>query len=149
MDLGFDHIQIRRNGGRLRSAARLIASICVASIATQAIAASESVVSNLPAAAIGALIDQDARIGYETGLVVHALDAYQASLRPAAAAFGLHGEPAVSAVVPGSGAAVAGVEPGDRLVSADGVAFARIAARPPSRGSLPDPRWFAPRPPTA
>jgi membrane-associated protease RseP (regulator of RpoE activity) len=59
-----------------------------------------------------------------SGLLVHAVDQYPASARPAViSTFGLGDEPAVLVVVPGSAAARAGLQVGDGVVSLSGKAF--------------------------
>lgn len=56
-----------------------------------------------------------------SGLLVHSADQYSESARPiAAATFGLAEEPRLSVVVPGSAAARAGLQEGDRIVSIGG-----------------------------
>ncbi len=77
-----------------------------------------------------------ARHGYDIGAVVHTLDAYALPLRSSAAAsFGLRSEPAISAVVLGGPADLAGLRSGDRLVTADGEAFPTASAQPPRDGT--------------
>jgi hypothetical protein len=65
-----------------------------------------------------------------TGLVLHSGLEYSARLRPAAEAyFHIDDRPAVEAVAAGSPAQDAGLEPGDILLSIDGVAFETAAPR--------------------
>ena len=64
------------------------------------------------------------------GMQVHSVDQYPASARPAVVStFGLGDEPAVLVLVPGSAAARAGLQVGDRILSVAGKAFPLKAAR--------------------
>lgn len=61
----------------------------------------------------------------QTGLVLHDASQYRADLRPIAARhFGLGDGPSISAVAPGSPAAMAGLKADDALIAVDGVALA-------------------------
>lgn len=65
-----------------------------------------------------------------SGLLVHALEQYGRDMQPAAAAlFGLTEEPAILAVVPGSAAARAGLQPGDAIAAIAGQAMPSPASQ--------------------
>lgn len=71
----------------------------------------------LATAAVARCADRQGR----TGLVLHTLNQYAPADRASVAAgFGLSDRPAVLAIVPGSPAEVAGVQPDDTLLAADG-----------------------------
>ncbi len=70
----------------------------------------------------------------QAGLVVHDVRQYAVALRPAAMRlFGFAGWPIVLAVVPGSPADRAGIQPNDGIVEVDGVAVATTPTPAPDR----------------
>ena len=70
-----------------------------------------------------------------SGLLVHAIEQYGEDARAGAtASFGLGAEPSVLAVVPGSAAARAGLQPGDAILSIGGGRFPPPATPRSNRG---------------